>query len=85
MNTTQDYVIEVPNDPAKYVMGYYSFNTMTAFLENILQGRYKIHGDTPTYESDAIEVLVDTLLAEPYDEAAMVNFLNGLATGMTNT
>ena len=85
LNITQDYVVEVPNDPAKYVMGYYSFKTMTAFLKNILQGRYEINGDTPIYGSDAIEVLVDTLLAEPYDEAAMMNFLNGLATSMTNT
>ena len=33
LNITQDYVVEVPNDPAKYVMGYYSFRTMTAFLK----------------------------------------------------
>ena len=85
LNTTQDYVVEVPNDPAKYVMNYYSFNTITAFLKNILQGRYKVNDGTPIYGSDAIEVLVDTLLMEPYNEAAMLNFLNGLATSMTNT
>ena len=85
LNTTQDYVVEVPDDPAKYVMGYYSFNTMTTFLRNILQGRYQVNGGTPIYGSDAIEVLVDTLLVEPYDEAAMLKFLNGLATSMTNT
>ena len=85
LNTTQDYVVEVPNDPAEYVMSYYSFNTMNAFLRNILQGRYEINGDIPIYSSDAIEILVDTLLVEPYDEAAMVNFLSGLATSMTNT
>lgn len=85
LNTTQDYVVIVPNDTATYVMNYYSFNTMNAFLENIFRGRYEKQGDTPIYGSDAIEVLVDTLLVEPYDEAAMTNFLNGLATSMTNT
>ena len=85
LNTTQDYVVEVPDDPTEYVMGYYSFNTMNAFLRNILQGRYEIDGDIPIYGSDAIEILVDTLLVEPYDEAAMANFLSGLATSMTNT
>ena len=85
LNTTQDYVVEVPHDLAKYMMGHYSFNTMNAFLGSILQGRYQINGDIPTYGSDAIEILVDTLLVEPYDEAAMANFLNGLATSMTNT
>ena len=84
LNTTPDYVVEVPNDTAQYVMNYYSFNTMNAFLKNIFQGRYEINGDTPIYGSDAIEVLVDTLLVEPYDEAAMINFLTGLATSMTN-
>ena len=58
---------------------------MNAFLENIFRGRYEKDGDTPIYGSDAIEVLVDTLLVEPYDEAAMIDFLNGLATSMTNT
>lgn len=77
--------MEVSNDPAQYVMGYYSLNTINAFLKNILQGRYKINGDIPTHGSDAIEVLVDTLPVEPYDEAALVNFPNGLATSMTNT
>lgn len=82
---SQDYVVQVPNDPARYVMGYYSFNTLNAFLKNIFQGRYQIKGDNPIYGSDAIEVLVDTLLVEPYDEAAMLLFLQGLATSMTNT
>lgn len=74
LNTTQDYVVEVPNDPVEYVMGYYSFNTMNVFLKSIFQGRYEINGDIPIYGSDAIE-----------DEAAMVNFLNEVATSMTNT
>ena len=64
LNTTQDYVVEVPDDPTEYVMGYYSFNTMNAFLRSILQGRYEIDGDIPIYGSDAIEILVDTLLVE---------------------
>ena len=85
LNMTQDYVVEVPNDGAKYVMGDYSFNTMRNFLRDILQGRYQINGRLPTYGSDAIEVLVDQLLVEPYDEKAMMIFLNGLATSMTNT
>lgn len=85
LNMSQDYVVQVPNDPARYVMGYYSFNTLNAFLKNIFQGRYQIKGDNPIYGSDAIEVLVDTLLVEPYDEAAMLLFLQGLATSMTNT
>ena len=85
LNITDYYEVEVPDDPARYVMGSDSFNTMNTFLKGILQGRYKIIGDLPVYESDAIEVLVDSLLAEPYDEAAMMNFLNGLATSMTNT
>ena len=85
LNTTQDYVVIVPNDTAKYVMNYYSFNTMNAFLKNIFRGRYEKDVDTPIYGSDVIEVLVDTLLVEPYDEAAMIIFLNGLATSMTNT
>ena len=85
LNITNKYEVEVPNDPATYVMGSYSFNTMNMFLKSILQGRYKIIDDRPIYESDAIAVLVDLLLAEPYDEAAMMSFLNGLATSMTNT
>ena len=84
LNTTQDYRIEVPNDPTEYVMGVYSFNTMQAFLENIFQGRYSIVDDLPIYGSDAIEVFVDTLLMPPYDMAAMTNILHGLATSMSN-
>ena len=84
-NITDKYEVEVPNDPARYVMGLNSFNTMNDFLEGILRGRYKIVGDVAVYESDAIEVLVESLLVEPYDEAAMMSFLNGLATSMTNT
>ncbi|KAM0798814.1 hypothetical protein BDR22DRAFT_857833 [Usnea florida] len=67
------------------IQQYHCFNTMNAFLRSILQGRYEIDGDIPIYGSDAIEILVDTLLVEPYDEAAMANFLSGLATSMTNT
>ncbi len=33
---------------------------------------------------DAIEVLVDSLLQEPYDQVAMAIFLNGFATSITN-
>ena len=84
LNSTEDYVLEVPDDDTQYMMSRYSFNTMNAFLRSILQGRYEIVNDIPIYGSDVIEVLVDTLLVEPYDIAAMVDFLNGLATSMTN-
>ncbi|MCJ1229317.1 hypothetical protein MMC12_005982 [Toensbergia leucococca] len=69
LNSTLDYVVKVPDDDT----------------QNIMQGRYTVINGNPIYESDAIEVLVDTLLVEPYDLAAMVKFLNGLATSMTNT
>ncbi len=85
LNMTQDYMIEVPGDPARYVMNYYSFKTMHEFLEKMFQGRYEVIDDSPNYGSDVIEVLVDALLVEPYDEAAMEIFLRGLAMSMTNT
>ena len=85
LNSTLDYVLEVPDDNTTYIVSRYSFNTMNAFLKSIFQGRYVIENENPNYGSDAIEVLVDTLLVEPYDTAAMMRFLNGLATSMTNT
>ena len=85
LNSTLDYVVKVPDDDTQYVMSRYSVITMNDFLRNIMQGRYTVINGNPIYESDAIEVLVDTLLVEPYDLAAMVKFLNGLATSMTNT
>ena len=85
LNSSLDYRLNLPDDDTVYLVSRYSFNTMNAFLRTIFRGHYTINDGLPTYGSDAIEVLVDTLLAEPYDEAAMVPFLNGLATSMTNT
>lgn len=84
-NWTLDYVLNVPDDDTDFVMSRYSFNTMTAFLRRVLQGRYQIIDNNPYYETDVIGVLVNTLLVPPYDMAAMSIFLNGLATSMTNT
>ena len=85
LNSTLDYTLYAPDDDTTYVVSRYSFNTMNTYLKTIFQGRYAINDGLPTYGSDAIEVLVDSLLAEPYDLAAMIDFLNGMATSMTNT
>ena len=84
INSTLDYVLEVPDDDRSYVMSRYSFNTMHAFLAKVLLGRYKIIDSNPYYETDVVEILVNTLFIAPYDIAAMSIFLNGLATSMTN-
>jgi hypothetical protein len=76
----------VPNDEDIYIMADYSFNDLSDFLKTIFNGNYTIGaGGAITYSSDAIEVLVDALLQAPYDQAAMVFFLNGFATSVTNT
>ena len=75
----------VPNDTNNYMMGDYSFNDLNSFLATIFSGAFTVTPDgSITYGSDAIEVLVDTLLQEPYDQAAMATFLNGFATSLTN-
>ena len=67
-------------------MGQYSFNSLASFLATVINGSYIVDADeTITYETDAIEVLVNTLLVEPYDQEAMVIFLNGLTISMTNS
>ncbi|KAG8525306.1 uncharacterized protein KY384_008950 [Bacidia gigantensis] len=85
VNATLDYTITVPADSSAYLMSRYSVNTMTDFFRTVLRARYAVKENNPIYGSDAIEVLVDTLLVPPYDMAAMSNFLHGLATSMTNT
>ena len=84
LNTTISYEVIVPDDPAHYLMGKLSFETIQAFLKHIFQGQYNITNNNPIYGSDAIEVFVETLLVAPYDLAAMINFLTGFATCMTN-
>jgi hypothetical protein len=75
----------VPNDTNNYIVGDYSFNDLNSFLGTIFSGAFTITLDgSTTYSSDAIEVLVEALLVEPYDQAAMAIFLNGFATSLTN-
>lgn len=77
--------VVVPNDTNNYIMGDYSFNDLNSFLGTIFSGAFTVTPDgSIMYSSDAIEVLVDTLLEEPYDQAAMAIFLNGFATCLTN-
>ncbi|MCJ1360315.1 MAG: hypothetical protein MMC33_010320 [Icmadophila ericetorum] len=85
LNTSINYVVEVPGiAEGTIVMGDYSFACMTRFLQTIFTGTFINDSENFIYGSDAIEVLVETLLVPPYDEAAMDTFLNGLATSLTN-
>jgi hypothetical protein len=78
--------IIVPGDNNTYAMGEYSFNSVAGFLANIFNGSYIVDtNETITYESDAIEVLVNILLVEPYDQEAMAIFLNRLTISITNS
>lgn len=75
----------VPGDNNNYLMGDYSFGTLRDFLTKTINGTFTVAADgSITYGSDAIEVLVDTLLGEPYDQAAMAIFLKGFANSVTN-
>lgn len=66
-------------------MGEYSFEALTNFLATVFQGSYTIDGNgTTTYESDAIDVLVDTLLLESYDQKDVAICLNGFTISITN-
>lgn len=85
VNMTSDIAVEVNGNNSTYFMGVASYNTIGEFLEQKFQGKYTIDGEQISYGSDAIEVLVDTLLVEPWDEAAMSIFMQGMATSMTNT
>ena len=78
-------MVEVPAQNSTFEMGDYSFDSIANFLRQIFVGTYVIDNGTITYGSDAIEVLVDTLLVAPWDAAAMSTFLEGMATSMTNT
>ena len=81
-----DMQITVPGDNNTYIMGQYSFNSLASFLATVINGSYIVDADdTITYETDAIEVLVNRLLVEPYDQEAMVIFLNGLTISTTNS
>ena len=86
LDKSGDLQITVPGDNNTYTMGQYSFNSLASFLATVINGSYIVDADeTITYETDAIEVLVNTLLVEPYDQEAMVIFLNGLTISMTNS
>lgn len=78
-------MVEVPGQNSTFEMGDYSFRSINNFLEEIFVGTYITNNETITYGSDAIEVLVDTLLVAPWDAAAMSIFLEGMATSITNT
>ena len=85
LNTTVNYAVEVPGrEEGTLIIGDYSFVSMTRFLQSIFTGTFTNDGQNFVYGSDAIQVLVETLLVPPYDEAAMAIFLDGLATSMTN-
>ena len=79
------HIVLVPGDETIYTMGDYSYNNLHSFLPTIFRGIYTIDAEKNiNYGSDAIEVLVDTLLVMPYDLEAMALFLNGFATSVTN-
>lgn len=74
----------MPNENLTFVMGDYSYRSLAGFLKTVFSGTYIIDDGIITYGSDAIEVLVDTLLVAPWDEAAMSTFLEGMAISITN-
>jgi len=88
VNRTGDpyYSIFVPGDNTSYIMGDYSHSTLATFLATMFNGNYTVTPPNPTikYDTDAVQMMVDTLLFPPYDQNAMAVFLNGFATSMTN-
>lgn len=86
LSHTDHWQISIPGDSNTYAMGEYSFRALTNFLATIFQGSYSVDASgTINYDTDIIEVLVDTLLIEPYDQEAMANFLNSFTISMTNS
>jgi hypothetical protein len=86
LSKTNAWQISVPGDNNTYAMGEYSFQALANFLATVFQGSYSTDANgTINYDTDAIEVLVGTLLAQPYDQEAMATFLNGFTISITNS